>query len=355
MNRIEVLAGPQGTLFGASSQAGTVRLITNKPDFSGTYGNVKLGTSFTKGGEMSNSATGVFNTPVTDKLALRGVVYVDRMGGYIDNVAGTLSTRESARFRPAGTVRSNGVPVSAAARRLPVDGSDLSAVELYRRGQQHAHGRRLQRCHLLGLPPRGHVHHQRQLGSAGVAHAPAAGCRRRVLLGSGARRLRDHAFPERQHRRRVRQHRPGPSQGRLGALEVLYTGAFTDRQTDQLVDYSDYLFVGQYLPYYICDSSVSYPGDAAPSGTCQAPDLFVKSTTNTEVMTHEIRFNTPEDRRLRATVGGLLQRPDARGAQRLHLPGLDARRRLRCADRLFAQLPVHHRATSPIPARSRTA
>jgi hypothetical protein len=62
MNRIEVLAGPQGTLFGASSQAGTVRLITNKPDFSGTYGNVKLGTAFTKGGEMSNSATGVFNT-----------------------------------------------------------------------------------------------------------------------------------------------------------------------------------------------------------------------------------------------------------------------------------------------------
>jgi iron complex outermembrane receptor protein len=61
MNRVEVLAGPQGTLFGASSQAGTVRLITNKPDFSGTYGSVKLGTSFTKGGEMSNSASGVFN------------------------------------------------------------------------------------------------------------------------------------------------------------------------------------------------------------------------------------------------------------------------------------------------------
>ncbi len=70
-----------------------------------------------------------------------------------------------------------------------------------------------------------------------------------------------------------------------------------------MVDYSDYLFVGQYLPYYICDSSVSYPGDAAPSGTCQAPDLFVNSSTSTEVITHEIRINTPEDRRFRATVG----------------------------------------------------
>src|SRR5210317_1818354 len=55
MNRIEVLAGPQGTLFGASSQAGTVRLITNKPDFSGTYARTKFGTAFTKGGDMSNN------------------------------------------------------------------------------------------------------------------------------------------------------------------------------------------------------------------------------------------------------------------------------------------------------------
>ena len=43
MNRVEVLKGPQGTLFGASSQAGTVRLITNKPDPSGVSGKVKFG------------------------------------------------------------------------------------------------------------------------------------------------------------------------------------------------------------------------------------------------------------------------------------------------------------------------
>ena len=55
LNRVEVLAGPQGTLFGSSSQAGTVRLITNKPDPSGTYGSVKLGTAFTRGGDMSSN------------------------------------------------------------------------------------------------------------------------------------------------------------------------------------------------------------------------------------------------------------------------------------------------------------
>ena len=41
--------------------------------------------------------------------------------------------------------------------------------------------------------------------------------------------------------------------GRVSDLQLLYTGAYTDRKTDQTVDYTDYLFVGQYLPYYICD------------------------------------------------------------------------------------------------------
>ena len=54
-------------------------------------------------------------------------------------------------------------------------------------------------------------------------------------------------------------------EGNIGDLEVIYAGAYTDRKTDQNVDYTDYLFVSQYLPYYICDSSVSYPGSAAPS------------------------------------------------------------------------------------------
>ncbi|MEM9312702.1 MAG: Plug domain-containing protein, partial [Pseudomonadota bacterium] len=53
LERIEVLSGPQGTLFGASSQAGVVRLITNKPDLSGLAASFSGGVSFTKGGESS--------------------------------------------------------------------------------------------------------------------------------------------------------------------------------------------------------------------------------------------------------------------------------------------------------------
>ena len=301
LNRIEVLAGPQGTLFGASSQAGTVRLITNKPDFSGTYGKVRLGGSFTKDGEMSNSATGVINLPVTDKLALRGVVYVDRQGGYIDNVAGTLSARDSARFRPAGTVRDNGVPVSAQRAGFQST-SDLSDVEFLSadnstRTEEDFNdttysGFRLSGIYTINANWDLQISHMRQqLDADGVFFSdPGLGDYEVTRYSEDSI---DDEF----------DNTSWTLQGRLGALEVLYTGAFTDRQTDQLVDYSDYLFVGQYLPYYICDGSVSYPGDAAPSGTCQAPELFVNSTTSTEVMTHEIRINTPEDRRLKATVG----------------------------------------------------
>ena len=92
-------------------------------------------------------------------------------------------------------------------------------------------------------------------------------------------------------------------EGRLGMLDVVYTGAYTDRETSQTVDYTDYLFVGQYLPYYVCDGAVTYPGAAGPSGTCQASNLFVDSLTKTEVETHEFRFTTPEDRRVRVTAG----------------------------------------------------
>jgi iron complex outermembrane receptor protein len=301
INRIEVLAGPQGTLFGASSQAGTVRLITNKPDFSGTYGNVKLGTAFTRGGEMSNNATGVFNTQLSDKLALRGVVYVDRMGGYIDNVAGTLSTRESARFRPEGTMRSNGVPVSAQRAGFQST-ADLSAVEFIDADNSTRteddfndatySGFRLAGLYTINADWSLQVSHmQQQLDADGVFFSDPE------LGDYEITRFQNDSIDD------EFDNTAWTLEGRLGALEVLYTGAFTDRQTDQLVDYSDYLFVGQYLPYYICDSSVSYPGDAAPAGTCQAPDLFVKSTTRTQVQTHEFRINTPEDRSLRATVG----------------------------------------------------
>jgi iron complex outermembrane receptor protein len=81
-------------------------------------------------------------------------------------------------------------------------------------------------------------------------------------------------------------------EGTVGDLEVIYAGAYTDRATDQNIDYTDYLFVGQYVPFYICDGVTNY-NTVAPveAGTCQAPDMYVAHTGSTEVTTHEVRIN----------------------------------------------------------------
>ena len=73
LERVEVLSGPQGTLFGASSQAGTVRLITNKPKLDVFEAKTNFGISFTDGGESSNFVEAIINVPINDKFAVRGL------------------------------------------------------------------------------------------------------------------------------------------------------------------------------------------------------------------------------------------------------------------------------------------
>ena len=284
MNRIEVLSGPQGTLFGASSQAGNVRLITNKPDPSGTYGSVDVGTSFTKGGDPSGKLEAVLNLSLADNFALRAVGYNDVQGGYIDQVAGTRDASESARFRAAGTVRDNGVPVSVqrAGFQAGADLSDVTFIEAQAQRDSNVNESKYQGGRLSALwdvnedwTVQASVMKQ-SLDADGVFYSdPEIG------------EYEIERFSEDDLEDEFRNTN-WTIEGRVGALEVLYTGAYTDRETDQLVDYTDYLFIGQYLPYYICDSSVTYPGAAAPTGVCQAPNLYVSSTTETEVWSHEI-------------------------------------------------------------------
>ncbi|HOP19300.1 MAG TPA: TonB-dependent receptor [Amphiplicatus sp.] len=93
IERIEVLPGPQGSLYGASSQSGTVRIITNKPDPTQTEGYIEAtGKSLLKEGEESYDFNGALNIPlIQDKLAFRITGFAVRDGGYIDNVLGTTS------------------------------------------------------------------------------------------------------------------------------------------------------------------------------------------------------------------------------------------------------------------------
>ena len=88
IQRIESLPGPQGTLFGSSSQSGTLRYITNKPDVQGYSSQVDFEVGTIKGGEESYDVSGHLNIPINDQLAVRVVGFYNDEGGWVDNVPG---------------------------------------------------------------------------------------------------------------------------------------------------------------------------------------------------------------------------------------------------------------------------
>ena len=96
VSRIEVLSGPQGTLFGASSQAGVVRLITNKPVIGESASSLEIERRTMSEGSVGDKFEYMTNIPLSDTSALRFVAYRDRRGGYIDQVAGTVDVTQSA-------------------------------------------------------------------------------------------------------------------------------------------------------------------------------------------------------------------------------------------------------------------
>jgi outer membrane receptor protein involved in Fe transport len=87
LERVEVLAGPQGTLYGAGSMAGTVRFITAKPNTGSFFGTLEGTGGGTEHGSGNYSLRGMVNIPlIKDQLAVRATVYNGEDGGFIDNI-----------------------------------------------------------------------------------------------------------------------------------------------------------------------------------------------------------------------------------------------------------------------------
>ena len=290
MARIEVLAGPQGTLFGASSQAGVVRMITNKPVIGETSGNVEVESRFMPDGDSGAKVELVGNIPIGESTAARLVAYRDKKGGYIDQVAGTLDVSQSARFRPAGTIRQNGLPVNSSRGGFQA-GADLSGATLNKAGA-------IIKDDANELTYEGfRASVAQEINESWDALFTVA---QQTIEADGVFFV-DPTLGDLEIQRytedKIEDEYDNMSltlEGSIGDLEVVYAGAYTDRTTDQMVDYTDYLFVGQYLPYYICDYYVTYTSNApgnVPTGTCGTPNLLVDSTTNLEVTSHEFRIN----------------------------------------------------------------
>lgn len=94
LNRVEVLRGPQGTLFGSGSLSGTVRYITNQPTTDGYHGAFEATVNAVDSGQTGGELKGAVNIPVTDQVALRLVGYATSFPGYIDAVQPDGSVKE---------------------------------------------------------------------------------------------------------------------------------------------------------------------------------------------------------------------------------------------------------------------
>lgn len=102
--RIESLSGPQGTLFGASSEAGTIRIITNKPELGVTAGRIDSEINSIDHGGIGGKLEGMINLPLGDHIAFRAVGFYQHDAGYIDNVFGQVTLCGDPTFDQNGDI-----------------------------------------------------------------------------------------------------------------------------------------------------------------------------------------------------------------------------------------------------------
>jgi len=279
MERIEVLPGPQGTLYGASSQAGTVRMITNKPKFNTTEGGFNASVFDTSNGDMSTSYDMYFNVPLaTDTWAIRGVFYNSKKGGYIDNVSGTWSGQGRGSFPSSGAtfvVDNNDDLVEDNFNDSTYEGFRLSSASTI------AEDWDLLVTHIdQDITADGVFDYDPELGDLKV---------QRFIEDT-----LDDSFSQ----------TAITLEGRLGMLDALYTGAYLERDSSQTVDYSGYANVGAWLPYYVCNA---YDYTSCGSATVQV-DLL----DHNERTTHEFRVSSNElfDSPISFTAGVFIDESD---------------------------------------------
>jgi len=291
LERVEILEGPQGTLFGAGAEAGAVRYITNKPKLDVTEGTVNAGYGWTTHGDPNTNVDATLNLPViADTLAVRAVVYDDNRGGYINNVPGTF-TRQNTDLGiiryvggavPANPASINSInnnsTVANAINPVTYQGIRASALWKINEDWNVLLAQTFQNMNAQG------VFYQEPYSTDGVPLAP----------------LTVTTFNPSYDKDRF-ENTAWTVNGRLGLLKAVYTGGYLVRKVDAQQDYTAYTR-GIYADYYQCVS----PKESAKDGAavrCYSPSAYWRNTQRNTHQNHEIRLSTPDDWRARAIVG----------------------------------------------------
>jgi iron complex outermembrane recepter protein len=302
LNRIEVLEGPQGTLFGAGAEAGAIRYITNEPKLDVTEGSVKAGYSTTAHGDPNSDVTAVLNVPlIADTMAVRAVIYNDSRGGYIDNVPATFTRKNTdigihyANY-PAGCADggAGGAPVcqvppgSPAINNSSVVGNNINPVT-YQGIRVEALYKFNEDWNLLITQS------YQDMNAQGVFYQQP-----NASDGAPLQPLQVTLFNPSDDKDKF-ESTAWTVNGKIGDLKAVYTGGYLVRNVEQVGDYTNYSR-GVYADYYQCYGPGS-GGEPNLKSTCFSPSATWRSVEKNEHQQHEIRLSTPDDWRLRAIVG----------------------------------------------------
>ncbi len=264
-NRIEVLKGPQGTLFGASSQGGATRLITNKPNLDQFEAGVKVDFSDTSGGEGSTKLEGFINIPLIEgTTALRVAAYNVDEGGYIDNIP---ATRQIPLSNPTLTAAAGFGVVPAfreTANNQAFAEDDFNDAEYQgvRATLKHNFNENWSATAQIvsqTLDTEGIFEFEPDVSSDDDLNAQT------FNRDFGEDEVDLFALT---------------IEGAVGDLDIVYNGSYTERLFQGQTDYTGYANNGPFIPYYICT-----PGYTA----CGSPSLITDSFFSTERTVHELR------------------------------------------------------------------
>ena len=279
IERVESLSGPQGTLYGASSESGTIRIITNKPDLTGFKAGYDLeGNTVDHGGNGYNFE-GFVNIPLTSFAAVRLVGWDQKDAGYIDNVRGSITFPTSGiTFDNAKLTKNNYNDVETKGGRaaLKVELNDNWTI----------------------LPQ---VMGQVQETNGNFAYNPKVGDLETV-----------HFFPETVHDSWVQSSLT--IQGKISDFDLVYSGGYLTRNTHETQDYADYSL------YY----DVAYGSGASfvdNNGNLINPAQYIVGKDHYTKTNHEFRVSTPATWPVRLTAGFFIQRQVHEILQNYTVPG----------------------------------
>ncbi len=280
--RVEALAGPQGTLYGASSQAGTIRIITNKPDPTRFAAGYSLEGNRVDNDDAGYVAEGFANFPINENAAVRIVGWKVRDAGWIDNVAGTrLYPGDAAN--PDDDYLANNSSL-AKENYNTVDTTGARAALRINLGDNWT------------ITPGAMWQKQEQKGSWGDDLSDFAPGDEAVT------HFRKEFTDDEWHQLGL------TIQGSQSILDVTYSGNYLVRDVNGEFDYSDYSF--WYDTLYSTGSSAGFFASLFFDNNGNLIDR-TQSFTNDDHYTkqsHELRLATPQDRRVRGLLGFFYQK-----------------------------------------------